>query len=344
MVRHAIRLIATLALFVIVVAGILWGAMALWFDGPQSRVLAGAMAGGLTLVSIFLAAIVRPFLRGLAIALLPVAAVVLWWTSIPPSNTRDWAPDVARTARATFDGSRVTIKDVRNFKYRSESDYGQHWETRTFNLDGIHGVDLFLSFWGPTQIAHTIASWEFDDGQNLAISIETRKEKGESYSALRGFFRQYELYYVVADERDLIGLRTNYRGEQVYLYRIRVPASQARALLVKYLDEVNRLADHPQWYNALTQNCTTTIRGHAQHVGAGGRLDWRLLANGHLDELLYERGQIDTDLPFADLRARSNITEKAKAAGDSPDFSVRIRQGLPGLPSSRPLAYKNFSQ
>ena len=308
MLRRAIRLIATLALSVIVVAGVSWGAMALWFDGPESRVLAGVMAGGFALVSILSVTVVQPFLRGLAVTLLPVAAVALWWISIPPSNSRDWAPDVARTARATFDGSRVTIENVRNFKYRSELDYDQRWETRTLNLDGIHGVDLFLSVWGPTHIAHTITSWEFDDGQDLAISIETRKEKGQSYSALRGFFRQYELYYVVADERDLIGLRTNYRGEQVYLYRIRVPASQARALLVDYLDEVNRLADHPQWYNALTQNCTTTIRGHAQNIGAGGRLDWRLLANGHLDELLYERGQIDTSLPFAALRARSNIT------------------------------------
>ena len=115
----------------------------------------------------------------------------------------------------------------------------------------------------------------------------------------------------------------------MYLYRIRVPASQARALLVDYLHEVNRLADHPRWYNALTQNCTTTIRGHAQNAGAGGRLDWRLLANGHVDQLLYERGQIDTDLPFAVLRARSNITERAKASDDSPDFSARIRQDRP---------------
>jgi len=218
---------------------------------------------------------------------------------------------------------------VRNFKYRSESDYDQRWETRTYDLDRLRGVDLFLSFWGPTQIAHTIVSWEFDDGQHLAISIETRKEKGESYSALRGFFHQYELYYVVADERDLVGLRTNCRGEQVYLYRIRIPRPQARALLVDYLNEVNLLAEHPRWYNALTQNCTTTIRGHAQNAGAGGRLNWKLIANGHLDQLLYERGQIYSDLPFADLRARSDITEKAKAAGDSPDFSARIRQGLP---------------
>jgi len=214
MVRRAVRLIATLALSVIVVAVVLWGAMALWFDGPESRVLAGAMVGGFALVSILFVAVVQPFLRGLAVTLLPVAAVALWGASIPPSNSRDWAPDVARTARAIFEGSHVTIENVRNFKYRSESDYDQRWETRTYNLDGIRGVDLFLSVWGPTHIAHTIASWEFDDGQDLAISIETRKEKGESYSALRGFFHQYELYYVVADERDLIGLRTNYRGSR----------------------------------------------------------------------------------------------------------------------------------
>ena len=329
MVRRVLRMIVTVVLFLSVVAGVAWSVLALWFDGPDSRALAGMMAGGLTLVSIALATLVRPFLRGLVAALLPVVAVALWWASISPSNTRDWSPEVARTARAAFHESSVTIQNVRNFKYRSDSDYDQRWETRTYNLDRISGVDLFLSFWGPIHIAHTIVSWEFDDGQHLAISIETRKEKGESYSALRGFFRRYELYYVVADERDLVGLRTNYRGEQVYLYRIRIPRPQARALLVDYLNEVNLLAEHPRWYNALTQNCTTTIRGHAQDVGAGGPLDWRLLANGNVDQLLYERGRIDTDLPFADLRTRSNITERAKAAGDSSDFSARIRQGLP---------------
>jgi hypothetical protein len=333
MVRRTVRLMVTVLLSVTVVAGVAWGAFALWFDGPDSRMLAGTIAGGMAFVSLALASLVRPYLRGLVAALLPVVVVALWWISIAPSNTRDWTPDVARTASASIDGSRVTIQNVRNFRYRSESDYDQRWETRIYDLDRIHGLDLFLSFWGPTQIAHTIVSWEFDDGQHLAISIETRKKKGEAYSALRGCFRQYELYYVVADERDLVGLRTNYRGEQVYLYRIRVPASQARALLVDYLHKVNRLADHPRWYNALTQNCTTTIRGHVQNAGAGGRLDWRLFANGHLDQLLYERGQIDTDLPFADLRTRSNITERAKAAGDAANFSVRIREGLPATRS-----------
>jgi hypothetical protein len=335
MIARAVRILVMLMLSVIVAAAVAWAAMAIWFDGPHPRVIAAPMAAGFVIVCIILAAIVLPLIRGLTVSLFPVIIVALWWTAIPASNTRDWTPDVARTARATFDGSRVTIENVRNFKYRSETDYDQRWETRTYNLDRIKGADLFLSFWGPTEIAHTIVSWDFDDGQHLAISIETRKEKGESYSAIRGFFRQYELYYVVADERDLVGLRTNYRGEQVYLYRIRATPAQARALLIDYLHEVNHLADHPEWYNALTQNCTTTIRGHTQNIGVGGSLDWRLLANGHLDELLYERGQIDTSMQFADLRSRSNITEKAKASGDSADFSARIREGLPGISDSR---------
>jgi hypothetical protein len=328
MVRRAIRLLATIALSMVVAIGVAWATLALWLDGPQSRTLGGMLVVGLVLVILLSLALIRPLLRGLAISVLPIVAIALWWSSIPPSNSRDWTPDVARTARATFDGSHVTIQNVRNFNYRSENDYDQRWETRTYDLDRIQGLDLFISFWGPTEIAHTIVSWDFDDGQHLAISIETRKEKGESYSALRGFFRQYELYYVVADERDLVGLRTNHRGEQVYLYRIRVPPAQARALLVDYLDEVNSLADHPEWYNALTQNCTTTIRGHTQHIGAAGSFDWRMLVNGHLDELLYERGQIDTSLPFAEIKVRSDITDKAKAADDSPDFSAKIRQGL----------------
>ncbi len=326
--RRALRLLATIVLSILVALALAWATLALWLDGPQSRTLAGILVVGLVLAIVLSLALIRPLLRGLAVSLLPIVAVALWWRSIPPSNSRDWTPDVARTARATFDGNHVTIQNVRNFNYRSENDYDQRWETRTYDIDRIQGVDLFLSFWGPTEIAHTIVSWDFDDGQHLAISIETRKEKGESYSALRGFSRQYELYYVVADERDLVGLRTNYRGEQVYLYRIRVPPAQARALLVDYLDEVNSLADHPEWYNALTQNCTTTIRGHTQHIGAAGSFDWRLLANGHLDELLYERGQINNSLPFADLKLRSNITDKAKAADDSPDFSAKISQGL----------------
>ena len=308
-----------------VVLAIGWAAAALWIDAASRAGAIGVAIAGLAAL-----AFVRPRSRGLLIALGLVAAVAGWWLSIPPRNDRDWLPDVARSPRASVVGSELTIENVRDFDYRSDDDFTERWETRRWNLDALRGVDLFLSYWSGTLIAHTIMSWEFDGAPPLAISIETRKEKGESYSALRGFFRQYELYYVVADERDLVRVRTNVRGEQVFLYRIRVSPERARDLLLDYVREVNQLAEQPVWYNAATGNCTTSIRDHVQHIGAANPWDWRILANGRIDQLLYERGNIDTSLPFAELRARSDITAKAKAADADPDFSQRIRAGLPG--------------
>jgi len=319
-----------LLLWLLVLGGIGWGALALWFDGPADRWLAGSLAAGFVVVCLVLLAVVRPSRRAL-LAVLAVFLVLLgWWLSLAPRNDRDWSAEVAQLPTATLDGNRLTIHNLRNFDYRTETDYTPRWETRTYDLDKLQGVDLFLSFWGPTLIAHTIISWAFADGSHLAISIETRKEKGESYSAIRGFFRQYELYYVVADERDVIRLRTNYRGEQVYLYHLRMPVELGRKILLDYLAEVNRLAERPRWYNALTHNCTTVIRHHVQNVSPGYPWDWRILANGYLDELGYERGTIDTSLPFPELRARSEITAKAQAADQDPTFSQRLRQGLPG--------------
>jgi hypothetical protein len=314
---------------VVLLPCVAWAVAALWFDGPASRELAGALALAFALASVALFVGMQPAWRAALLVVLGVAAVAAWWLRIPPSNDRDWLPDVALPATAVFDGSRVTIENVRDFTYRTETDYDAHWETRSYDLDRLIGADLFLSFWGPTLIAHTIVSWEFEDGPPLAISIETRKEKGEEYSAVKGFFRQFELYYVVADERDVIGVRANQRGEQVFLYRVRMPLAQARAMLIDYLEEVNQLAGHPKWYNAFSHNCTTAIRKHRQHIGAAQAFDWRILANGRLDELMYERNGVDTDLPFPELRARSDITEKGKAAGTAPDFWRRIREGLP---------------
>jgi hypothetical protein len=181
-------------------------------------------------------------------------------------------------------------------------------------------------------IAHTIMSWEFDDGSHLAISIETRKESDESYSALLGFFRQFELYYVVSEERDVVQVRTNHRVDEVSLYRLAAKPELARAVLEDYLDTINELSTQPAWYNALTTNCTTAIQHHIDHVSPG-RWDWRILVNGYLDELGYERGSINTSMPLAELQRRSSITERAQAANGAPDFSERIRDGLPERPN-----------
>jgi hypothetical protein len=311
-----------------------WGGAALWIDGPGSRPLAGALAAGFAIATAGLAWRLRPAWRGFGAAALLFALLLAWWLSIEPRNDRDWLPDVARLPTAAIDGDRVTISNVRNFHYRSETDYDEVWEERSYDLSDLTGVDMFLVYWGSPWIAHTIASWSFEDGRQLAVSIETRKERGESYSALLGFFRQYEIYYVVADERDVVGLRAAHRGEQVYLYHLDTPAPTARATLLEYLRELNRLAERPRWYNAFSHNCTTAIRKHAQQVAPKNPFDWRILVNGKLDALGYERGRIATGLPFEELRRRSDVTRAAAAAIDAPDFSARIREGLP-VPEDR---------
>ena len=273
-------------------------------------------------------------MRSLSASGLVCAVLLAWWLSLAPSNDRDWQPDVARTPTAEREGGVVTLRDVRHFDYRSETDFAERWETRRYDLDRVEGLDLFVSFWGPTLYAHTILSWQFADAPPLAASIETRKEKGEAYSAVRGFFRQYELVYVLADESDVVRLRTGYRGERVLLYRLATPPQAARALLEQYLAEANALARRPAWYNAFTQNCTTGIWRNVRAIAPDTRFDWRLVANGRLDELLYERGTLDTRLPLAELRARSDVTAQARRCGEGADFSSCIREGLP-LPASR---------
>jgi hypothetical protein len=310
-----------------------WGCAGLWFDGPASRPMATLLAVAYTLASLALLVWVRPMRRAYAAFLILFVVLLGWWLSIAPSNVRDWQPDVAQLPSAEIQGNRLTIRNVRNFDYRTETDFTEHWETRSYDLSKLRGLDLYVIYWGSPSIAHTIMSWDFDDGQHLAVSIETRKEKGEEYSAVRGFFRQYELYYVIADERDVVGVRTNHRHEDVYLYRLRTPPVRARAILLDYLKSVNRLASHPTWYNALRHNCTTTIRMHASDVVAGIPRDWRWLANGYLDELLYEMGVINRGLPFAEFKKLSHINQKAEAVAQDGDFSGAIRKGLPARPA-----------
>jgi hypothetical protein len=258
------------------------------------------------------------------------ATVLVWWLFMPPSNSRNWQPDVAVLPWADIQGYSVTIHNIRNCDYRSETEYTVRHYDRTFDLAGLKSVDLALVYWRSPYIAHTMLSFGFEGGGIVTFSVETRKEIGEEYSTIKGFFRQYELTYVVADERDLIGLRTNYRGEQVYLYRLREPANLARRVFLDYLQEVNSLKERPQWYNALTGNCTTSFRINSAPYNPDARLDWRLIANGFIDKMLYERRAIDTSLPFPELKKLSLINERTKKVDKSPDFSELIRVGLPG--------------
>lgn len=275
--------------------------------------------------------------RRARLGFLAVFSVVLaWWLLIPPSNHRTWQPDVAVLPWANIQGSKVTLHNIRHCDYRSETDYTVRHYDKTFDLEKLQSVDLSLVYWGSPYIAHTMFSFGFEGGDFVCFSIETRKEVGEAYSTVKGFFRQYEITYVVADERDLIGLRTNYRaGEDVCLYRLKAPADLVRKVFLDYLQEVNALKERPEWYNALTDNCTTSIRGHTAPHNPDARFDWRIIVNGFLDEMLYERKVVDTTLPFRELKKRSLINELAKGRDKSPDFSSLIRIGLPGQEVNR---------
>lgn len=307
-----------------------WALAAVWIDGRDDGVAWLALVTGLVGAA-WIARRSRARVLKVAAGGLPFLFVLAWWFSLEASNDREWLSDVARLPRAEIDGDRLVVRNVRNFRYAagSEEIAEERWESRTWDLSKLEGVDLYMSYWGSPMIAHTIASWDFGDAPPLAISIETRKEAGEAYSAVLGFFRQFEIYYVVADEHDVVGVRTNHRGETVRLYRTTAKPELAKAILLDYLAEINALHDEPAWYNAATHNCTTTIRHHVRHVAQGHPFDYRILVNGRLDELGYERGNVETRLPFEELRERSDIGERARAAERAPDFSRQIRAGLP---------------
>lgn len=271
---------------------------------------------------------IRGAWRKLAVVMLGVALVLIWWRTLKPSNDRQWQPDVARTGWAEVHGDIVTLHNVRNCDYRTETDYTPRWETRTVRLSQLTGVDLAIDYWGSPYIAHPIVSFQFAEGLPICFSIETRKETGENYSAIGGLYRQYELIYIVADERDVFRVRTNYRkGEDLYLYRLTMSPEHARQRFLEYVATLNELHQKPRWYNAITNNCTTSIR--TQHPAARRTpWDWRILVNGKGDEMLFESGAIVTDgLNFADLKKQALINPAAQAANDAPDFSSRIREG-----------------
>jgi len=317
-------------LAVAVLAVTAWWTLALVFAGPGPAWFRGGLAAVYALGTLAVLLVVRPFRWALGIWGMALVVILFWWSAIRPSNNRDWQPDVARLAFVEIRGDLLTFHNLRNFDYRTATEFTPRYEDRTYDLSTLRGLDLFMAYWGSPAIAHTIMSWQFEGSPPLPVSIETRKRKGQEYSAVQGFFKQYEIIYVVADERDVVRLRTNYRGEQVYLYRLNVPLPQARALLVDYVASINGLVAHPQFYNALTENCTTSIRRHVTHIDPHAPpFNWRLIVNGYGDRLMYERGTVDTRLPFEELRARSLVNAKAKAADHDPAFSDWIREGLP---------------
>ncbi|MBS0322011.1 MAG: DUF4105 domain-containing protein [Proteobacteria bacterium] len=306
-----------------------WGALALFYRVPAVGHANVVLA--LAFVAFSAWALWRAPRRRGWLAFAVVFAVLLgWYSTIRPQQDRDWRADVARPPRAVLDGDLLTIHDFRNFEWRSRDDFTPRYETRTFDLRHLTGVDFYVSYWSEGPVGHTFLSFIFDNADPLSISIETRPEAHEGFDPLASLFRQFELIYVVGDERDIVGVRTGIRHEDVYLYHVNMSAAAARALLRVYVERINELAARPEFYNLLSNSCTINIIRYANRVGRAGRLTYDQVLNGWIDRYLYRTGLIDTSLPFWTLRERSHVNAAANAAGDSPDFWQRIRAGLPG--------------
>lgn len=299
-----------------------WATAALLFDVPAaSGWVAWAFAFSVV-AGTFLA---RRRYWALIVPLAASGAVLLWWLRLEPSLHRDWQADVSRLPWAEIAGDTVTLHDVRDFDYPGREGEVPRWTTRAVRLGDIEGIDLALNYWGSPWIAHPIIIFRVRGGEPVAFSIETRKERGEEYSALAGFFRQYELIVLAGTERDLLGVRAVRRkGEDVYLFATTVPPAAARGRFLEYARTMNELRARARWYHAVTSNCTTAIRN--MHEAAKMSFDWRLLANGKGDEMLYEMGLLETSgLAMAELKRRAWANDDVRAAFEGENFSGELR-------------------
>ncbi len=311
----------------------LWGTGALAFrlPGPEAVRYAGA---GIWAAGVLVAAglVLLPSGRRLWALfgfLTAFGLLIMWWGTIEPRADRDWAPDVARQTTATLQGSEVTLRDVRDFTWSSETSFTEHWATLTVDLEQIQSVDLFLSYWSSEAIAHTLVSFGFADGQRVVFSGEIRRERGESFSAIAGFFKQYELSLLAATEPDIVRLRTNARGEDVRLYPLAMKKPMMQALFMSYVGRMNDLADEPAWYDTIFANCTTVVFDMVRAILPRGSLplDPRVLLSGLLPSYLQAQGALPADLSPEALRSGASISARAQALPEGADFSAGIRAG-----------------
>jgi hypothetical protein len=308
-----------------------WAALAIYYSSLPWSWLRVALAATFLAFSVWALWLTkRPHMFWAFAGVFVVVAVS--WIFITPSHDRPWRPEVAVMPRAIISGDRVRFTGFRNFDYLSENDFTVRYEEREVQISHLTGVDFFVSYWKIGPVSHTFVSFIFDNALPVCISIETRPEIGEGFDPLASLFKQFELIYVVGDERDIVRVRTNYRDEDVFLYHLNISPADARRLFLVYLKRINELADHPEFYHLLSNSCTINIIRYANAAGRTGGFDFRHLLNGFIDAYLYASGRLASTLPFDELRRRSWINDAARDAGNAEDFSRKIRASLPTAP------------
>jgi hypothetical protein len=331
--RRILRIGGTGAFIVSLLLSAGWANLAIAYQLPGSAAVRIGVCLILNLIALAaLVAVVRHrHWRAVLIYAVALALLLAWSGSISASNDKNWAADVVHGITGIVDGDRLVVRSVRNFSWRTEADYTQRWEQRTYDLSKLRSLDLFLVYWMGPAIAHTIMSFGFEDGRYLDFSIELRRTQNDQYSAIAGFFKTHELVYIGADERDLMTLR-KIRNEQIQLYRLKTPTERARALLVEYIKQANDLAAHPRFYNTITTNCTTAIFDMMRTVTSSIPFDWRVILTGHLPGYLYEHGAVDTRIPLEQLWQRADVTSQVEVELSEAEFSSRLREGVPAPP------------
>lgn len=322
------------AIVTLIIAGATaWGALALWFKLSERRFPTWIGVGAWVLlgVAVIVALWSGRFAMAVTLFALAFAALQCWWALLKPAKDRAWNDDVARMTTAAVAGDVVTVQNLRNFAWRSRTDYDVHWETRAYDLGRLRSLDMILSYWSGPAIAHTLVSFGFDDGDQIVFTVEIRRRRGQLFSEIGGFFKMYELAIVAATERDAVRVRTNVRGEDDWLFRVRMQPAQMRSLFLAYVDAANRLVDTPRFYNTITANCTTIIYQMVTRIVGRLPLSPRLLLSGYLPEYVHAIGGLDQRYSVSELRALGHITERARAADRSDAFSAEIRRGIPEL-------------
>ncbi len=317
------------------VLGAAFAAGVIWYHAPTGKLINGTLALAWFAFALFcIAAYVRrDDKRALAAVGVPLAAIMTWFILIPPSNDRVWSPEMARLLTYTRDGDTLTIQNVRNFNWTGPKTADERWETRRYNLRELKSVDVLSLYWKGPRIAHTYFSFLWQNGEALSLSVEIRKETDENYSPVAGFFKAYELSILAGDERDFYGWRVHFPKEDIQLFHTRATQEQASKLLIALLDSANEHAVKPEFYNTLTENCTTEVWMFTDAMGLGQPTDWRLFASGYLPEFLYDLKLLDRSRSIEDLRKAGHIMPRVRVALDqnltSAAFSNAIREGIP---------------